>query len=289
MAGHYVRIAPRGDRPLSDQEVEIKNRAGLRIAADALIGLEFLALVRFGLRRADAPGIRDSLAVAEHVLGADLPTGRTYYRYNGDGYGEHEDGAPFDGTGRGRPWPLLAGERGHFAAAIGEDRRPYLAAMARMSGPGGLIPEQVWDAAPIPELGLATGGPSGSAMPLVWAHSEFLKLATLGPDGVAVERVASVAKRYLGRSASRGPVHWRDEVPATDTPAGTRLIVEALTPFILVHSFDGWATPQEAVAAEGAFGLWSVSIDGRPAGTALRFTRRFDARWEGRDHVVRWL
>ena len=45
-----------------------------------------------------------------------------------------------------------------------------------MTGPGGLMPEQVWDAAPIPERGLVPGKPTGSAMPLVWAHAEFLKL-----------------------------------------------------------------------------------------------------------------
>ena len=37
----------------------------------------------------------------------ELPAGPYWYRYNDDGYGEHEDGAPFDGTGIGRLWPLL--------------------------------------------------------------------------------------------------------------------------------------------------------------------------------------
>ena len=46
-----------------------------------------------------------------------------WYRYNGDGYGEHEDGTPFDGTGIGRPWPLLAGERAHYELAAGGVRR----------------------------------------------------------------------------------------------------------------------------------------------------------------------
>ena len=35
-----------------------------------------------------------------------------------------------------------------------------------MASPGGMIPEQVWDADPIPERRLYPGGPSGSAMPL---------------------------------------------------------------------------------------------------------------------------
>ena len=42
----------------------------------------------------------------------------------GDGYGEHDDGAPYDGTGRARPWPLLTGERRHYEPAAGRDPLP---------------------------------------------------------------------------------------------------------------------------------------------------------------------
>ena len=69
----------------------------------------------------------------------------------GDGYGEAPDGSPFDGTGRGRAWPLLSGERGHYELSAGRDPLPYLRAMAAMTGRCGLIPEQIWDAAPLPE------------------------------------------------------------------------------------------------------------------------------------------
>ena len=53
------------------------------------------------------------------VLKAELPQGPVWYRYNDDGYGEHADGAPFDGTGIGRAWPLLTGERAHYELAAG--------------------------------------------------------------------------------------------------------------------------------------------------------------------------
>jgi glucoamylase len=78
------------------------------------------------------------------------PNGPVWHRYNGDGYGEHDDGSAFDGSGRGRAWPLLAGERGHYELVAGRDPRLYLKAMVAMTGPGGLIPEQVWDTAAIP-------------------------------------------------------------------------------------------------------------------------------------------
>jgi len=34
--------------------------------------------------------------------------------------------SPFEGTGRGRGWPLLTGERGHYELVAGNDPTPYL-------------------------------------------------------------------------------------------------------------------------------------------------------------------
>lgn len=53
----------------------------------------------------------DSLKVADALLRVETPCGPAYHRYNRDGYGEHENGSPFDGTGIGRAWPLMVGER----------------------------------------------------------------------------------------------------------------------------------------------------------------------------------
>jgi glucoamylase len=113
-------------------------------------------------------------------LRVQLPQGPCWYRYNGDGYGEHEDGSPFDGSGIGRPWPLLAGERAHYELAAGRrsEAESLLTVMEQSTaGHGRLLPEQVWDADDIPALELFRGKPSGSACPLVWAHSEYIKFA----------------------------------------------------------------------------------------------------------------
>ena len=106
---------------------------------------------------------------------------------------------PFDGHRDGpRAGLLLTGERGHFALAAGEDVLPYLEAMLAMGSPLGLIPEQVWDSPPIPERGLVPGKPSGSAMPLVWAHGEFVKLCYGKVLGYPVDRPAATWRRYGG-------------------------------------------------------------------------------------------
>ena len=96
------------------------------------------------------------MKVIDHVLCVDLPYGPGWRRYNGDGYGEHDDGGPYDGTGVGRVWPLLAGERAHYELAAGRraEAERLLAALEAGASPGELLPEQVWDGAPIPELEL---------------------------------------------------------------------------------------------------------------------------------------
>ena len=106
--------------------------------------------------------------------------------------------APYDGSGRGRGWPLLTGERGHYELAAGRDPLPYLEAMTAMASPGGMLPEQVWDADPIPSRRLEPGRPTGSAMPLVWAHAEFIKLMVSRHLGHPVDRPRAVWRRYQG-------------------------------------------------------------------------------------------
>src|SRR5580704_4941069 len=122
--GYYVRIAPPDTDGFASPTlgfVPIKNRPPGQdhMRAYHIISPDALALVRFGLRAPDDPRILNTLRAIDALLSVELPQGPCWYRYNGDGYGEHKDGSAFDGTGIGRPWPLLAGERAHFALAGG--------------------------------------------------------------------------------------------------------------------------------------------------------------------------
>lgn len=200
VSGHYIRVAPPevlDDPAARRQVVTIKNRdrePGL--SAEAQVSTDFLQLVRFGLRAPADPRIRDSIVVADELLRVETPSGPSWHRYNGDGYGEHPDGAGFDGTGHGRAWPLLTGERGHYALLAGEDPWPYLLAMSNMSGVNGMLPEQVWDTEAIAEKNLLPGKPTGSAMPLAWTHAEFIKLLLSIRRGRAVDCPRVVLERY---------------------------------------------------------------------------------------------
>ena len=69
--------------------------------------------------------------------------------------------------------------------------------MEAFAGEGGMIPEQVWDSADIPERGLYPGRPTGSAMPLAWAHAEYLKLRRSLLDNRVFDMPPQTVKRYL--------------------------------------------------------------------------------------------
>ncbi len=293
--GHYVRIASPdvlAGAPVSTA-VPVRNRPPDHgsVPADEMVGTDFLALVRFGLRLPDDPRIVASLTVADAVLRTETPSGPVWHRYNGDGYGEHADGAGFDGTGIGRGWPLLVGERGHYEVAAGRDARPYLEAMRRMASRGGMLPEQVWDAEAIPERGLAPGRPSGSAMPLAWAHAEYIKLVRSMALGHAVDRPEVAWRRYAGRAPVPTRATWRFAAARPAMSAGRILRIELLAAGRVRYSVDDGARWADLDALDTGLGVWIADVPGSAAlvpGQSVRFTIWWPnaERWEGRDFSV---
>ncbi len=288
--GYYVRLAPPAREGGLRGRVNLRNRDGESVAAAALLGMEYLYLARLGLREAGDRRIQNTLRLTDRLLKVDTPSGAAYRRYNEDGYGEHEDGSPFDGHGIGRAWPLLAGERGHLDVLLGQDPLPHLEAMTRMTGPGGLIPEQIWESPPIPERGLLPGKPSGSAMPLVWAHAEFLKLLWARQHKRPIEWLASIEGRYHAQRPSAPVWHWRADTPIDTLPRAKALLIEHLERFELHYGFDGWRSTADVPSRPLGLGLHGVRLDtSHFAGhAALDFTCYFPERdsWEGLDHRI---
>ena len=272
--------------------VNVANRRGWSMPAITLIGMEYLHLARLGLRSPDDRRIQNTSKITDALLKVETPLGITYHRYNEDGYGEHADGSPYDGNGIGRAWPLLTGERGHFELQLGRDPLPYLEMMTRMTGPTGLIPEQVWDGLPLPARGLEPGKPTGGAMPLVWAHAEFLKLLRTRQEKRPIELLNSVEKHFRRKVADVGTWHWRTDTPFDALPAHRDLLVEMESPFVLHVGFDGWQAVEDRPSAPLAFGRHGVRLRKNEfAGNrVLDFTRYFirDSKWEGADHHL-WL
>jgi glucoamylase len=268
--------------------VPLRNRGDVPgIPAEKLIGPDFLHLVRFGLRSPDDPVIQDSVRVVDQLLKVDFPAGATWRRYNADGYGEHDDGRPFDGQGRGRPWPLLAGERGHYELVAGRDPLPYLAAMSSMASPGGMIPEQVWDGAPIAARRLEPGRPTGSAMPLAWAHAEFIKLAVSHSLGRPVDRPEATWRRYGGRPPIAAHAFWFLHAPIDAVAAGARLAVALPGPATVHWGVDGWLSVADQPAEDSELGFFVAVLETSKlrAGQSVEFTIRWttDGAWLGRD------
>jgi glucoamylase len=296
--GYYVRIAPpdvaEACSPL-EGFVPVKNRPPGESSEEAeyLVSPDALALVRFGLRAPDDPRIRDTIKVIDAFLKIDTPAGPAWHRYNGDGYGEHADGSAFDGTGTGRAWPLLTGERAHYELAAGRKAEAIRLAHAleRFAGEGGLLPEQVWDAEDIPGRYLHFGRPSGSAMPLVWAHAEYIKLIRSIRDGRVFDMPAATSGRYLAEKHESPLAVWRFKNKVQTLPAGKTLRVELTASASVRWSTDGWKTFRDTASENRGLGMWVADLptEELTAGDRIIFTLRWtpDGRWEGTDYTVR--
>ncbi|MBX5467199.1 MAG: glucan 1,4-alpha-glucosidase [Firmicutes bacterium] len=288
---HYQRIHPAApvaeDGNIHHGFVPIKNQppgVDPLVPEGAVIDPGFLELVRYGIKAPDDPHILTSLAVVDQVLKVDMPYGPLWHRYNRDGYGEAEDGSPYRGWGVGRLWPLLTGERGHYELARGNDPEPYLATMEQAAGDGGLIPEQVWDGPDLPERELWHGRPSGSAMPLVWAHAEFVKLLRSAREGAVFERYPVVARRYAG-GLRRHLYIWHWSQPMAFWPADAaevRIVVPRPARLVITH--DDWQTHREVDLEASGLGMYyyDVVVFGLDA-VEFTFFWTDTGTWEGRN------
>ena len=297
--GYYVRIAPPdtdGAASPTQGFVPIKNRPPGQDGERAyhIISPDALALVRFGLRSPDDPRILNTLRVIDALLAVEMPQGPCWYRYNGDGYGEHKDGSPFDGTGIGRPWPLLAGERAHYALAAGhrDEAEALLTVMENStSGNGRLIPEQIWDSADLPPLELFRGKPTGSACPLVWAHSEYIKLRRSIREGKVFDQPPQTVKRYLVDKHVRQIFGWRFNNKTRSIPRNKTLRIVLLSPGLIHWSIDNWKTSHDTDAQDTDLGIYILDLPtaSLPAGGEAVFTFFWPDRntWEGTDYRVK--
>lgn len=297
ISGYYVRIAaPESADAASPLEgfVPVKNRPPSEMSqlAAMLISPDALALVRFGLRAPDDPRILDTVTAIDATLRIELPQGPIWYRYNGDGYGEHADGAPFDGVGIGRPWPLLSGERAHYELAAGrpEIAEQLLTTLEESASSGGMLPEQVWDQADIPNRELFHGRPSGSAMPLVWAHSEHIKLLRSLRDGAVFDMPPQPVERYQKQGVTAPVRTWRFCGKIRTLPSGKALRIELQAPGLVHWSADDWKTTTDSPTSENAFGIHLVDlpVSKLAVGSMIRFTIYWPEaeRWEGTDFVI---
>jgi glucoamylase len=296
---HYIRIHPvdvNDPHPNEDPNegvLLIPNRppgSRAEFPAKEIVDAGFLQLVRFGIRRPDDPLIVDSVKVVDSVLKVETPYGPCWRRYNHDGYGQREDGGAYHGWGKGRAWPLLTGERGHYELDAGHDVETYIRTMERLASPTGLLPEQVWDEEDRPESHMYLGRPTGSAMPLMWAHAEYIKLLRSAASGKVFALVPEVAKRYLAEpKASRLLEVWKSHRQPRSVRKGWTLRIQAASHFMLHWSLDDWRTAKDTLSTPTGLEIEFVDIHVLLAQQMpIRFTFFWTEadRWEGRDYLV---
>jgi glucoamylase len=262
-----------------------------RIEEASVVDGGFLELVRYGVRRPDDPHVVQTLKVYDAACKVETPYGPVWRRYTHDGYGQKDDGRPFDGTGVGRGWPLLTGERAHYYLAKGETPTALVQAMERLTTAGGMIPEQVWDAPDIPERGMFLGRPTGSAAPLVWAHAEYVKLLRSIADGTVFDCPPPVRQRYAqGEAPPSNLVIWKHNHKIRTAGAGQTVRIEVYAPAALHWTRDSWRTVRHEPMEPYGHGVWIYDFppDSFKRGRTLEFTFYWNeaGRWEGVNYVV---
>jgi len=271
-AGQYVRLSSDPDRR----------------PTEGAIAPEFLELVRYGLRRPKDEKILRSLNGVDTSLKVSLPAGPSWRRYVGDQYGEHEDGSPWDGSGRGRPWPVLTGERARHFFSMGLPAAELVRTLEGFAGQGLMLPEQVWDAPDIPERGLFLGRPTGSATPLGWAHAEYIELLVTVALAGFPDIVMPARRRYTEGPMQEPAFVWSHRHQITRLVAGRRLRVQLPRPGAVHYTFDAWETFAEVEAADTTLGVWIAEIpcNKLAPGSQFSWTAHYMTGWEGKNFTL---
>lgn len=297
---YYMRILPElpGDEhPAEDKEsrvVHIANRAPGEpdeFPARDVVDGGFLELVRHGIRAHDHPAVLNTVKIVDAVLKVDTPAGPAWHRYNHDGYGQQRDGGPFTSYGVGRAWPLLTGERGHYEVAAGRSPKTYIRTMEGLASKAGLLCEQIWDEGDMPAAYMWLGKPTGSAMPLMWAHAEYVKLLRSAADGQVFDQVPEVAERYLsGAGKNKKMEVWKFNRRVRFMRPGEMLRVVGGQSFSLRWTSDHWASVHDSKSHANALDIEHVDLTelGTTSGMSIEFTFLWSeaGRWEGRNFAI---
>jgi glucoamylase len=265
-----------------------------RYPAAEIISVDALALVRFGLRKADDPHILNTIKAIDGELKVETPNGPCWHRFNHDTYGEDDQGNPCYQSGKGRPWPLLTGERAHYEVAAGrfKEAKKLLQAMDAFSYHG-MLPEQIWDGADIPEKGLFMGKHTGSAMPLTWAHAEYVKLCNSIRQKKVFDMPDHTYQRYVLNNTRCNFSSWRFTMQTKKIPHCKEFLrIEVMSPSTVRWSPDGWKTKNDTNTRDSCTGIYIADISLKELNTdeiIFTFFWKDYNKWENKNFKVRIL
>jgi glucoamylase len=154
---------------------------------------------------------------------------------------------------------------------------------------GGLIPEQVWDEPDRSGHSRHFGQCAGAAMPLMWAHAEYIKLLRSIKDSQVFDRIPIVAERYLNKRGRTDLEVWKPTHRVGGMVAGKVLRIQTQAAFLLHWTSTEWGTSQDSVSVDAGLGTHFADIHvSSQQKASVRFTFFWTGaqRWEGRDYEV---
>ena len=135
------------------------------------------------------------------------------------------------------------------------------------------------------------GGPTGSAMPLCWAHAEYISLVRSAHDGVCFDRIEPVFQRYVVKPVTNSHEMWsaRHFIRRMSHGKILRLIVAAEA--TIVWSADKWTSSNKIETTPvSPLNVWFADLPTVkcPEGSVIEFTFfwKDGQRWEGENHSV---
>ena len=185
---------------------------------------------------------------------------------------------------------MLTGERAHYEIAAGniQGAKDLLKAMEAFAN-NGLLPEQIWDTTDIAEKELFFGRHSGSAMPLTWAHAEYIKLCSSIKRKKVADMPTLTRERYITQKTTSPFVVWRFNMQEKVISLKKTLRIEIMAEAIVHWSDDNWKTSNDTDTKDTGLGIYIVDLaSDNKKREAIRFTFfwKKENRWEHNDFVI---
>jgi glucoamylase len=238
------------------------------------INTDPLILVRYGLRKADDPRILETIRVIDEQLKVNTPYGSSWKRFSQD------SGA----------WPLLTAERAQYEIAAGNraGAESLLATLDAFTYHG-FFPEQVWNREGDLAGGEAPGAPTGTVIPLAWAHAEYILLCCSLKENRIMDAPRFTRERYLAKTPVCPFVVWRFNFPCARLPRGKKLRIEVKGAALIHWTDDNWVTKQHTLTRDTRLGIHVAELtpkDGATGQLTFTFLWLADERWENKNYAV---
>lgn len=124
---------------------------------------------------------------------------------------------------------------------------PFIVAMENFANAGGMISEQLWDAADLPKGRMRHGLPTGAAMPLCWSHAEYVSLVRSAHDGICFDRVDPAFQRYVVKPVRSRHEIWSFRHPLRRMLPGKILRIIVTAEAAIVWSANDWASTNSGI------------------------------------------